>query len=336
MLALGIETSCDETSCAVVEDGCYRKPRILSNIVSSSIHLHRKYGGVIPEIASRHHVEMMPFVFEEALKKARVRLVDIDLIAVTKGPGLVGALLVGIEFAKSLSYASGIPIIGVDHLKSHIWAALLNGEKIKFPFVALIVSGGHTSLLYVKDELSFKSLGRTVDDAAGEAFDKVAKLLGLGYPGGPVIAQIAKRGAASFLKLPRGIMKNGSSDFSFSGIKTAVLYHLRDSAKDAVADIAASFQEAVCDSLVEKALTACHNNKCRSLVVGGGVAANERLRAKLCEAGIRENVKVHFAPPKLSTDNAAMVALFGLRLYKRGIRSDMGLTADVIGELGGN
>lgn len=333
MFVLGIETSCDETACAVIEDsryrsplrGRYRRPRILSNIVSSSMHLHKKYGGVIPEIASRHHVEIMPFVFENALKKAGVGLEDIGLIAVTKGPGLAGSLLVGIEFAKSLSYAKGIPIIGVDHLKAHLWTT-----GAEFPFVALIVSGGHTSLVYVKDELKFELLGATVDDAAGEAFDKVAKLLKLGYPGGPIIAHLSKKGSPHAVKLPRGVMKDGSSNFSFSGIKTAVLYKHKGVR---VADVAASFQEAVCDSLVEKAFSACHNKRCRRLVVGGGVAANKRLREKLSGAGTRENVKVYLAPTQLSTDNGAMIALFGVSLYKRGVRSDTGLTADVSGEL---
>ncbi|OGX24522.1 MAG: tRNA (adenosine(37)-N6)-threonylcarbamoyltransferase complex transferase subunit TsaD [Omnitrophica WOR_2 bacterium RIFCSPHIGHO2_02_FULL_45_21] len=327
MLSLGIETSCDETAASLVENGRV----ILSNVIASSLKLHRKHQGIIPEIASRAHIESISLVVEQALKEAGRKIIDIDLVCVTKGPGLIGSLLVGISFARGLSYALKKPLVGVDHLEAHLYASFLS-NKPAMPFMALakrkakplpcrliglVVSGGHTSLFLVKKGFTFKTLGATVDDAAGEAFDKVAKLLNLGYPGGPEIERIAKGGNPKAVKLscmgPEGL------DFSFSGIKTAVLYKTQDTRhKTQNADMAASFQRAVVEALVEKSFSACARHKIKTLVIGGGVAANNYLRNRFNQEADLRNIKVYFPAPALSLDNAAMIAGLGYQLYKHG------------------
>lgn len=320
MISLGIETSCDETSASLVENGRV----ILSNVIASSLKLHRKHQGIIPEIASRAHIECISLVVEQALKEAGRKIIDIDLICVTKGPGLIGSLLVGVSFARGLSYALKKPLIGVDHLEAHLYASFLS-DKPALPSIGLVVSGGHTSLFLVKKGFTFKTLGATVDDAAGEAFDKVAKLLGLGYPGGPAIERIAKGGNPKAVKL--SCMGPGGLDFSFSGIKTAVLYKSQAAGrKPRVADMAASFQRAVIEALVEKSFLACRRNKINTLIIGGGVAANNYLRNRFNQEADLRNIKVYFPAPALSLDNAAMIAGLGCQLYKYGKRSSHYLT----------
>ncbi len=321
MLTLGIETSCDETAASVVKDG----ERILSNVVSSSVHLHRKFGGVVPEIASRYHVEFMGYVLKKALREASVKYKDIDLIAVTQGPGLVGALLVGISFAKALSFALGVPLVGVNHLRAHIYATTMKA-KVKFPFIGVVLSGGHTNIFLVDDFDSLRLLGKTRDDAVGEAFDKVAKILKLGYPGGPVIERLAKRGNVRSIAFPQADLGD-SLDFSLSGLKTAVLYYTKENSKVKVADVAASFQETVVDMIVGKVLLGCRKSRLKRVVVGGGVSRNSRLRNKLKRQGAKCGIKVFFPQATLCLDNAAMIAGLGYQLYKRGVSSNLNLTA---------
>jgi len=324
MITLGIETSCDETSVSVVKNG----RQILSCQTYSSLKFHRKYGGIIPEIASRLQLETITQMAEAALNEARIRSKDIDLISVTSGPGLLGSLLIGISFAKSVSLALGVPLLGVDHVHSHIYANFLDGSGVKLPFVALVVSGGHTSLFYVNDFDDIRVLGQTQDDACGEAFDKVAKILGLGYPGGPFIEKIAMQGDPKKIRF-RCSGTKGPLDFSFSGIKTAVLYTVKNKQLNISQkrDIAASFQETVIDALAQKSLLACKMKKVNRLVVGGGVVANNRLREKLLEAANQKNIKCFFPPKALCMDNAAMVAGFGYQLFRKGYRSGLDLSA---------
>ncbi|MCX5680516.1 MAG: tRNA (adenosine(37)-N6)-threonylcarbamoyltransferase complex transferase subunit TsaD [Candidatus Omnitrophica bacterium] len=324
-LTLGIETSCDETGVAVTSGR-----RVLSNVVTSSLHLHKKYGGVVPEIASRYHVEYIVEVVKEALKAAGKNISDIELVAVTNGPGLVGALLTGISFAKALSYGRRIPVIGVNHVLAHLYSAFLNeGEVPRFPFVGLVVSGGHTALFHCKDVDRKSLLGQTQDDAVGEAYDKVAKILGLGYPGGPIVERTARMSnGSSGINFPKSYLGKDSLDFSFSGIKTAVLYYVRESPVKSVPDVCHAFQEAVLDVLVEKTIAACARTKSASVVVGGGVAANKRLRSKLIEAGSFNGFKVFFPEFRYCLDNGAMIGVMGGELYKRGHRSDLHLNAE--------
>jgi len=326
-LTLGIETSCDETGAAVTSGR-----RVLSNVVTSSLHLHKKYGGVVPEIASRYHVEYIVEVVKEALKTAGKGISDIDLVAVTSGPGLVGALLTGISFAKALSYSRRIPLIGANHVLAHLYSAFLNeGEVPKFPFVGLVVSGGHTALFYCKDVDRKKLLGQTQDDAVGEAYDKVSKMLGLGYPGGPVIERTARMSdSAEGINFPKSYLGKDSLDFSFSGIKTAVLYYVRKTptGTQSVSAICRAFQESALDVLVEKTVAAARKTKSSSVVVGGGVAANKRLREKLAEAGRFNGFKVFFPEFKYCLDNGAMIGVLGEELYKRGYRSNLHLNAE--------
>ena len=337
MLTLGIETSCDETSVSVTEGTC-----VLSNIISSSVHLHKKYGGVVPEIASRFHVEYILEVLEKALKSSGKELKEIKLIAVTSGPGLVGALLTGVSLAKSLSLSLKVPMIGVNHLLAHLYSAFLSdGEKPKFPFMGLVVSGGHTALFFCRGSYKQKMLGTTQDDAVGEAFDKVAKILKLGYPGGPVIEARAKLSKSrDRVTLPKTFLGTRSLDFSFSGIKTAVLYYVkknekfmvhspRSMAQDLVNDICYAFQENVLNELVEKAFFAAETHKVKAIVVGGGVAANTRLREKFSLAAkFSGGIKAYFPEKTYCMDNAAMVGVLGEELYKRGHRSDLYLSAE--------
>lgn len=326
MITLGIETSCDETSVAVTSGR-----RVLSNIVTSSVHLHKKYGGVVPEIASRYHVEYIIEVLEKALESSGKSLNSIDLVAVTNGPGLVGALLTGISLAKSMSYSLGVPIIGVNHILGHLYSSFLTERKLRFPFVGLVVSGGHTALFYCKDVDDQEVLGQTQDDAVGEAYDKVSKLLGLGYPGGPIVESTALRSTGkNRIAFPKSYLGKDSLDFSFSGIKTAVLYYVQKAKMDPghVRDVCYFFQEAALDVLVEKACLACKLKGAKRIVIGGGVAANTRLRNKLSIASKIAGIDVYFPEFKYCLDNAAMIGSLGEALYKKGYKSDMYLTAE--------
>jgi len=315
MFVLGIETSCDETSAAIVKDG----RKILSNEVATSLNFHKKFGGVIPEIASRMQLETIVQVTDNAVKKAKIRPKDIGLIAATHEPGLPGSLLVGTSFAKSISLSLKVPLLNVNHVFSHIYASFLDSPGIKLPFVALVVSGGHTSLFYVKNFSRIQLLGQTQDDACGEAFDKVAKILGMTYPGGPMIEKLAKGGNSKKYKFKcSGTDKQ--LDFSFSGIKTAILYAVKNkkiSIKEKK-DITASFQETVFDALVVKSFLACRLKKANRLVFGGGVIANNRLREKFKAAAAEKGIECYFPSKGLCTDNAAMVAGLGYQLYKKG------------------
>lgn len=333
MYVLGIETSCDETAAAVVKDG----RKVLSSEVASSLKFHKKYGGIIPEIAFRMQLETIAEVADSAIKEAGIKLGQVGLISVTCGPGLLGSLLVGLSFAKSLSMSLDIPLLGVNHLHSHIYANFLNGAPSArlpaLPFLALVVSGGHTSLLQVDDFDDIKILGQSYDDACGEAFDKVARILGLGYPGGPLIEKIARTGNPKAVKFGCSDTKN-PLDFSFSGIKTAVLYHVCRFAGLPVSrlnrmtkDVAASFQDAVIEALVRKSLAACRGKKINRLLLGGGVVVNNSLRERLAEEAKRNKISVYFPPPELCLDNAAMVAGFGYALFKKGKVSDLYLNA---------
>lgn len=327
LLVLGIETSCDDSCVAIVNE----RFEILSNVVSSQADVHRAFGGIVPEVASRKHLEVLPWVLHRALEEAGVTLEDIDVLAVTKGPGLLGSLLMGMGLAKALAFALGKPLVGVNHLEGHIFAIRLEYPEVPPPFVALIVSGGHTELFAVSDWGKYTLLGRTRDDAAGEAYDKVARLLGLGYPGGPVIDQLSKNGNGGRFSFRSGLEDEETFDFSFSGLKTAVARTLTqctpEERKDTslLADLAASFQESIVRSLVKKAVKALEFTGYRLLVVGGGVAANHRLREALREEGDRKGIQVFFPSQRLCTDNAAMIAACGLFHFLRGERDDLGI-----------
>ena len=320
MNVLGIETSCDETGASVVKDGCY----VLSNIVATSLKDHQKYGGIIPEIASRRQLELIQLVVADALDKAKVKFSDIDVIAVTRKPGLIGSLLVGISFARALSFALNKPLVEVDHIKAHIYANFLRMTKDakdplpKLPAVGLVVSGGHSSLYHVRDYDQFELIGRTRDDAVGEAFDKVARILDLGYPGGPAIDRLAKDGVNTEIRFPRAMMP-GTYDFSFSGVKTAVFYYVNKQGghKDFnKAKIAYAFQESVVDVIVEKCLLACRQRRVSILLVGGGVAANSALRQRMAFEASRQGIDVRFPAMSFCLDNAAMIAGLGFRLRR--------------------
>lgn len=310
MLLLTIESSCDETSAAVVRDG--RHP--LSNIVASQVAVHALYGGVVPELASRKHMEAIAVVIDEALREAGVTLRDIEGIAVTRGPGLVGALLVGLSMAKAMALALGIPLVGVHHMEGHILAPLLERD-IPFPYLALAVSGGHTHLYRVDGIGRYQVVGRTLDDAAGEAFDKVAKLLGLTYPGGALIDRLAAEGNPRAIRFPRPLLNKDNFDFSFSGIKTALLYYVQDQPNpiegEHLRDVAASFQEAVVDVLSRKTLRAARATSLNRIVVAGGVACNRGLRHRMQTLAREQDVEVFFPAPTLCADNAAMLAVAG-------------------------
>lgn len=322
---LAIETSCDETSAAVVEDGI----KVLSNVVSSQVDVHRKFGGVVPEIASRKHLELINPVIREALEQAGVGFGDLHAVAVTQGPGLVGALLVGLAAAKALAFALDIPLLAVNHLEGHIYANFLAHRSLTFPLVCLVVSGGHTDLVLVRRHGDYQLLGRTRDDAAGEAFDKVARVLGLSYPGGPAIERLAREGNEEAIAFPRASVEG--LDFSFSGLKTAVIQYLYRCQKLGEeikkADVAASFQKTVVDVLVEKTLEAARRTGCRDIILAGGVAANERLRAAMQEGARREGRNVFYPPLALCTDNAAMIACAAYYKYLRGEKAPLNLNA---------
>jgi len=300
---LGIETSCDETAAAVVDDGRV----VRSSVVSSQVDLHARYGGVVPEIASRAHVEIVDDVIAQALLEAGATWSDLDAVAAAHGPGLAGALLVGVSAAKAIALATGRPYVGVNHHEAHMYAALLEDPELEPPFVTLVVSGGHTLLIAMEKHGEYRVLGQTVDDAAGEAFDKVARFLGLGYPGGPVIDRLARTGDPTAIAFPRPMLDDGN-DFSFSGLKTAVVQYVRKHPDVAVADVAASFQAAVVDVLVTKLLQVADEADISTLVIGGGVAANSALRARVADEGATAGLRVVLPALGLCTDNAAMVA----------------------------
>ena len=328
MLVLGIETSCDETAASVLKDG----KEILSNVVYSQIALHRPYGGVVPELASRRHLDTIVPVVEEALAQAGINLKDLKGIAVTRGPGLVGALLVGLCFAKSLCAVNRIPLIGVNHIEGHICSIFLEKE-VPFPFLSLTVSGGHTSLFLVKGVGVYEVLGQTRDDAAGEAFDKVAKLLNLGYPGGGIIESLAEKGKAK-IRFPRALPSADSLDFSFSGIKTAVVNYVKgfsnlseNSKGLSLEDIAASFQEAVVDMLIKKVIQARSHYKTERLVLAGGVISNGYLRRRFQEMAATENLDLLIPSPHLCTDNASMIAWVGNHYLEKGKQDSLDIDA---------
>jgi N6-L-threonylcarbamoyladenine synthase len=327
MLVLGVETSCDDTAAAILLNG----RTVLANLVSSQDTVHGPFGGVVPELASRQHVRHILPILDGALEKAGVGLKDLDGIAVTRGPGLVGSLLVGLSVVKGISFRWGIPFVGINHLEAHLLAIFLERE-VPFPYIALLASGGHTLLYKVRDFSDYLYLGGTRDDAAGEAYDKVAKMMGLGYPGGRVIDQLARNGNPKAVSFPRSRMKKGSYDFSFSGLKTAVWHYLKahgkDRGKTQKADIAASFQEAVVDMLVAPTLRAARELGVSRIVLAGGVAANSRLRWRMVEKTEEEEMEVYFPSPALCTDNGAMIALSGYHWLKRGRRDDFRLNAD--------
>lgn len=326
MLVLGLETSCDETAAAVVEDG----RRALSDVVSTQVDIHRRWGGVVPELASRNHIVQVMPVVHEALTRAGKSLDDIDLIAVTSGPGLIGALLVGLQVAKGLSLATGKPFVGANHLEGHLLAIRLLEDAPAPPFLGLVVSGGHTSLYEVQDYGRYRLVGSTRDDAAGEAYDKTARILGLPYPGGLPIDQLAQQGNPEAIRFPRAL-PGDNFDVSFSGLKTAVLHHVKKHGVpegQALADLCASFQEAVADVLSKKLVAAARRLGHQQLVLCGGVAANSRLRA-LCKARAEERGLRMFLPPvRLCTDNGAMIAVAGYEAWRRGLRGDFRLAAD--------
>ncbi|MEW5805864.1 MAG: tRNA (adenosine(37)-N6)-threonylcarbamoyltransferase complex transferase subunit TsaD [Acidobacteriota bacterium] len=343
---LGIETSCDETAASVVRNGT----RILSSLVSSQIHIHKDYGGVVPELASRHQLENIDIVVTEAMERSRMDFHQLSAVAVTYGPGLVGSLLVGIAVAKSISYVYRVPLIAINHLEAHIRSPFIENPDIDFPAVALVVSGGHTSLFLVPEEGVYMTLARTRDDAAGEAFDKVAKLLGLGYPGGPIIDELSRRGDPDRIRFPKARMTDMTLDFSFSGLKTAVLRYVqaegikpvfkgdaseegkrtdhRESIDKKVFDLLASFQKAVVDALVDKTFFAAKKEKVKSIVVSGGVACNSCLRKRFREEGELSGWKVYIPSQELTTDNAAMVASAAFLKLERRQFADLALNAE--------
>jgi len=335
MIILGIETSCDETSASVVEDGI----KVHSNIVASQQELHSRFGGVVPEIACRAHTDTIITVIDKAVTEANIKLSDIDAISVANTPGLIGALLIGLTTAKTLSWLLGIPLITINHLHAHIYASKIEHEDIDYPAISLVVSGGHTSLFLTQSETRHTQVGGTIDDAAGEAFDKVGKILGLGYPAGPEIDTISQKGNGKAILFPRSYLKKDSLDFSFSGVKTAVLYHcLGQDSKNTgempelkdreIADLAASFQEAVVDVLVNKTIFAATKFSARSIILGGGVACNSRLRQRLADAAKQRDIPLYYPSKKLCMDNAAMVA--GLAYHKYDEEAFSGLEVEAM------
>jgi N6-L-threonylcarbamoyladenine synthase len=325
-LVLGIESSCDETAAAVLADG----RRVLSNIVASQDDVHAPYGGVVPELASRRHIEVIVPVVDKALTEAGVSLTDLDGIAVTCGPGLVGSLLVGCSMGKALAWVHGLPLIGVNHLEGHIYAAFLTEDPPEYPFVALVVSGGHTALYHAPAPLSYRLVGQTRDDAAGEAFDKVAKLLGLGFPGGPIVQRTAERGDPRAIEFPLTHITDGARDFSFSGLKTAVSLYVkrhRPLGERQISDVAASFQAAVVKMLVRRTVRTALHLGVKRVVLTGGVASNGPLRTTLAAEADEHGIRLHIPPPRLCTDNAAMITAAGAARLAAGERASLSLNA---------
>ncbi len=320
MVILGIETSCDETAAAVLRNG----KEVLADLVSSQVDLHKKYGGVVPELACRRHIEVIGPLVQEALEKSGYTLSQLEAIAVTVGPGLIGALLVGVSFGKSLSYALKIPLLPVHHLEGHIAAAFIEHPNIVFPSVALVVSGGHTNLYYMSQKGQYRLLGKTIDDAAGEALDKGARMLGLGYPGGPVIDRLAEKGNPDKIPFPRPYRFSGNYDFSFSGLKTALMQVVSQNDRDlrqdssGYPDVAAGYQTAIVECLVEKTLLAVEKEGAKGILLVGGVAANTLLRRKIREEGKRLGVETYIPSSRYCTDNGAMIAMAGVLHYKQG------------------
>lgn len=327
ILILGIESSCDETAAAVVQNG----RKVLSNVISSQIELHKLYGGVVPEIASRKHMEKINQVIEEALSEAEVTLDDIDAVAVTYGPGLVGALLVGVAEAKAICFAKKKPLVGVHHIEGHVSANFIEHLDLEPPFLSLIVSGGHTHLVQVKDYGEYEIIGRTRDDAVGEAFDKVARSIGLGYPGGPKIDKLAKEGNSSAISFPKAKIEDAPLDFSFSGVKSAVLNHINGckmKGEEIIpANIAASFQKAVVDVLVDRTLQAAKKCNSKKIVLAGGVASNSALRTAMKKMCNERNLSLYYPSPIFCTDNAAMIGVAGYYEYIKGTRHGWDLNA---------
>ena len=325
---MAIESSCDETSVAVVKNG----REVISNVISSQIDMHKKFGGVVPEVASRMHLEVINNIVREALDEAKITIEEIDAIAVTKGPGLVGALLVGISEAKALSYACKKPLIGVNHMKGHICAALITHKELEPPFICLLVSGGHTYLVHVKGYNDMEVIGKTIDDACGEAYDKVARCLGMNYPGGPEVEKLAKLGNEEAIDFPRVMLDKNSYNFSFSGLKTAVLNYLNSKKQKyeeiSKEDVCASFQRAVFDVLIYKTERLMKEKNLDKLVVSGGVSANNTLRAEIEKMREKNNFKSYFPSKILCTDNAAMIASSGYYEYISGVRSDLTLNVE--------
>ena len=325
MVILGIESSCDDTAAAVLADGIVR-----SSVVASQDDVHRRYGGIVPELASRSHIRAIIPVIDRALEQAGVTLDEIEGLAVTAGPGLVGSLLVGLSTAKAIAFARGLPLVGVNHLEGHVYAAFLTEDPPEYPFLALVVSGGHTALYHAPAPLTYRLVGQTRDDAAGEAFDKVAKLLGLGFPGGPIIQRTAERGDPRAVEFPLAHMTDGASDFSFSGIKTSVSLYVkrhRPLAEAQIADVAASFQAAVVKMLVRKTVRAALRIGVKRVVLTGGVAANGPLRAALAAEAEQHGIRLHIPPPRLCTDNAAMITAAGTVRLAAGERASLTLNA---------
>jgi len=327
IITLAIESSCDETSVSVLKNG----REVLSNIINSQIEQHKKFGGVVPEVASRKHIENINGVINEALEEAEVSFSDITHVGVTYGPGLVGALLVGLSAAKAIAFAREIPLNGVNHIEGHIYANFIEHKDLKPPFICLIVSGGHTHLVYMKDYGEYEILGKTRDDAAGEAFDKVARALGLGYPGGPQIDKLAKEGNSHAIQFPKAYLEEGSYDFSFSGVKSSVLNYLNSQRMKGleipVVDVAASFQKSVVEILTEKAIKCALEKKVNRIVLAGGVAANSGLRSYLQSECEKNNIDLKYPSLTLCTDNAAMIGCVAYYDYVRGLRSGLDLNA---------
>ncbi len=335
MLVLGIESSCDETAAAVVRDGW----EILSSVIASQIDMHRPWGGVVPELASREHLEKIDPIVNEALERAEVGLSDIDAIAVTQGPGLIGSLLVGVCYAKALAFSRGIPFVGVNHIEGHVFSVIFENPPIEYPALALIVSGGHTNIFHVPEAGSYKVVSRTRDDAAGEAFDKVSKMLELGYPGGPIIEKLAREGDASLVRFPQAKISDGRPDLSFSGLKTAVSRYIRENQIEPLAegeqpsqsikDLAASFQAAAVKALVGTMEKLAVELQPKTLIVAGGVACNLALQSAAEMASNKLGIPVYFPSKHLSTDNAAMIAAAGYFHFTNGTRGELAMTADV-------